>query len=438
MHTIAQLCRTHSRSCILVIAAPAALQEPLDMIAAVAASDAEKAETLFREFVQMCLQLCTRYDLEDLIAHVTEQTDNLYDLINGVIRIRECSPRSFDCIRSYGVLLATELCAKILQKHAISVVVHHARDYIMFDNPRGNVLFSETYARLGAFPTTDAMVHLVNGGLGSVQKDNAITFLGAQGADLTASLFAVSQRATNLTLLGGEPGIFVVDPTLISGAPIISELSMHEALELTYFGDQTIHSEALIPLEEHPIDVYINSIEDTKGGTWIRWNLPSTEASIRGISVVQGLALVVIEGRGMRGVRGMASKMFSALAERSINVTMIIQTASEQNICIVCKTVQAERAKQALQEILQKEISGHRVSHISITKDLAIMGVVGSQMRGQYGIAGAIFSSLGAAKINVIAIAQGSSELNISFVIDANDIERAAKTLYERFFHGAS
>ncbi len=437
LERIGELCTSRPGGGVFVLSAPTTIYGILEQIANIAPSDAEKSKKLLYSCLNAYKNLCDRYNLSEAYQTIEEMSENLNDVVGGVVRIRECSIRSSDCIRSYAVLFAIEFFAKLLESRGNDVVRYAPSEGIIFDEPQGDVLFDESYARLEILRNTqqEKKVHLVAGGIGSLKESDAITCFGPGGADLTAVLFAVAFRVDKLTLLTKKEGLFVVDPSLVSGASVIQELSMQEALELTYCGGHTIHSEALIPLETHNIDVHIKSIEKIDAsGTWIRWNPPSSANPVKGISVVHDVALVVVSGRGMRGTQGTASRVFAALAQSSINAVMISQTASEQNICIVCTKSQIAQAQGTLQNSLKEDLQKHRISHISAINDVAILGVVGEHMRGRHGIAGAIFSSLGKANINVVAIAQGSSEVNISFAVAQADVHKAANTLYQEFF----
>jgi aspartokinase/homoserine dehydrogenase 1 len=209
-------------------------------------------------------------------------------------------------------------------------------------------------------------------------------------------------------------------------------------MELSYFGAKVIHPYSMIPAVEKGIPLRIkNSLNPSAPGTMISSNASARpEHPITGIASIEGISALNIEGGGMIGIPGIAARVFSALAREGINIIMISQASSEHTICLVFKAQEAERALAALRRELALELETRRIEHFDLVRDLLVVSVIGENMRGSPGIAGRLFSALGRAEINVLIIAQGSSERNISFVIAEKDHTKALRTIHEAFLSG--
>jgi aspartokinase/homoserine dehydrogenase 1 len=234
-------------------------------------------------------------------------------------------------------------------------------------------------------------------------------------------------------------GVTSADPELVESAFVLEEISYQEAMELSYFGAQMVHPTALVPTMEAEIPIRVRNLANPKAsGTLIcrrpRGSGPAGRRSpVTGIASIEPAALVNIEGGGMVGVPGIAARVFGALARGSVNIIMISQASSEHSICVVFRQAEAAAALDALRRELEGEIQSKLIQKFDLKENLAILAVIGENMRGTPGISGRLFSSLGREGINILAIAQGSSETNISFVVDRKEERRAVRIIHRAF-----
>jgi aspartokinase/homoserine dehydrogenase 1 len=260
------------------------------------------------------------------------------------------------------------------------------------------------------------------------------TTLGRNGSDFSASIFAALTSAAELTIWTDVDGVMSADPNRVPEARIIDSLSYNEAMELAYFGAKVIHPQTLGPAVDNDIPVLIrNTFEPAKPGSYIRAGR-SPDEPIKGITTVGGMALVNVEGSGMIGVPGTADRLFAALRKAGVSVTLISQASSEHSICIAVPEVLAERARAVITDAFADELATGQIQSVDTTSSQSIIAVVGDGMAGSPGIAGRFFGTLGRAGVNVRAIAQGSSERNISAVIDTADATRALRAVHSGFY----
>ena len=224
------------------------------------------------------------------------------------------------------------------------------------------------------------------------------------------------------------------DPRVVPDARTLPELSYVEAAELAYFGAKVLHPKTILPAIENDIPIRVLNTFNVDGSTTRIVSTPSTERHmVKALTAIPGLALITVEGRGMIGVPGIAARVFSAVAQSKVSVLMISQASSEQSICFVVPTKQQEEIIHALQDALREELARHYIDRVFALPDIAILAVVGAGMKGTPGIAAGVFSALGKQNINVIAIAQGSSEVNISLALAEKDVEEAMRQIHANF-----
>jgi aspartokinase/homoserine dehydrogenase 1 len=229
-------------------------------------------------------------------------------------------------------------------------------------------------------------------------------------------------------------GVLTADPRVVKNAFAIPQLSIEEAMELSYFGAEVIHPYTLMPTIDKKIPVIIKNTLNTEAtGTVISSDPVLRSRAITGIASIDNVSFINIEGGGMLGIPGIASSIFGALAEAEVNIIMITQASSEHSICIVCRSIEVDKAIKYLNKKLEYEIKTKKINRIDIKNNLEIIAVIGENMKGMTGISGKLFSSLGDSKINILAIAQGSSERNISLVIENKDKYKALNTIHKTF-----
>ena len=276
------------------------------------------------------------------------------------------------------------------------------------------------------------LVPVVCAALGSGQRGEDV-LLAPGGADFAAAIFAASLGARSLTLFNDEDGLLTADRRFVAAARCIPELHYREAAELAYYGAQTLQPRALIPLMDRQIPLFIRSLSKPQGGTRIAADVTPGAYPVRALTTFQRQALVSVEGRGMVGVPGMAARTFAALAETGHSVSMISQASSESSICFAVPAAEAGHTRAALERAFEPELTRRLVDSIQVKPDVAIVAVVGMGMRGTPGIAARCFGALSREKINFAAIAQGSSELNITMVIDEENVGAALNALHAEF-----
>lgn len=281
-------------------------------------------------------------------------------------------------------------------------------------------------------------------------KDGVTTTLGRGGSDYTAAILGACLDSDEVWIWTDVDGVMTADPRVVPEARTLPEISYAEAAELSYFGAKVIHPKTILPAVERGIPLRIVNTfnppsfppagggDERRGGTLIVAEVKPSELTVKGITAIKGLSLVTVEGRGMLGVPGIAARVFTAVAQEGISVLMISQSSSEQNICFVIQQEAVERALKALEATFELELARRNVDRIWAQKGVAIVAAVGAGMKGTPGIAAKVFGALGKHGINVISIAQGSSEYNISFVVDEADMEKAVRYIHQEFGLGRS
>jgi aspartokinase/homoserine dehydrogenase 1 len=368
--------------------------------------------------------------------------NELEEVLHGVELLKECSPRTMDLVMSFGERLSCALISAYMRQRGMPAEVVDAREIILTDEHFGSaaVNFPKSYARIEARLSGVEGIPVIPGFIGSTEN-GVTTTLGRNGSDYTASIIAAGVSADLIDIWTDVDGVLSADPRLVPEAFVIPSLSYEEAMELSYFGARVIHPYSMIPAVEKGIPIRIkNSLNPSAPGTMISPAATSGNGEhrhpITGIATIEGISLVNIEGGGMIGIPGIAARIFGALAREGINIIMISQASSEHTICLVFRTREAERALGALGRELALELETRRIQNFQLVRDLLVVSVIGENMRGTPGIAGRLFSALGTAGVNILVIAQGSSERNISFVIEEKNHALALRTIHKAFLSG--
>lgn len=373
---------------------------------------------------------------ETLRLALEAQLKDLRDILHGVELVKECSKRSLDLIAGFGERLNCQLMAGFLlgQGHEAHYI-DASRNFIITNDNHGaaDVDFDATYDAVEARLRPLNGVMVITGFVAST-ADGRPTTLGRNGSDYTASLVGAAIRAEAVEIWKDVDGVLTADPRFVKGTLVLDEISMEEAMEMSYFGAKVIHPSTMLPLLERGINLRIkNTLNPSVKGTLIKQDPKPHPYPITGIASITGAALINIEGSGMIGIPGFASRVFGALARVKVNVIMISQASSEHSICIVCRDAEAVIALAALRQELKAEHEAKKLKDCELIGGLEVIAVIGDNMRGKPGITGRLFSSLGDKNVNVLAIAQGSSERNISFVIESKDREIALNTIHSAF-----
>jgi bifunctional aspartokinase / homoserine dehydrogenase 1 len=374
----------------------------------------------------------------ELIADLERITSEVANLCQGVSLLRELTPRAHATVSSIGERLSARLMAATLCELGLNSVAVESTEVIVTDDqylqaePLMAQVRERCHERLRPV-LNDGVTPVVTGFIGA-SVDGILTTLGRGGSDYSATTLGGALDADEIIIWTDVDGVMTADPRLVPTARLLHEISYNEAAELAYFGAKVLHPKTLRPVVAAQIPVWIrNSFAPEKVGTRITSTGHPTEDGVRAITAITNVSMITIGGRGIVGVVGVAAKTFQAVASVRANVLLISQSSSENDICLVVESVDAPKTVKALRAAFEKDLVHHDVEHIILNPDIAIVAVVGEKMRGTPGIAGRTFSALGRSGINIIAIAQGSSEYNVSFVVESGAMREAVVAVHNEF-----
>jgi aspartokinase/homoserine dehydrogenase 1 len=397
----------------------------------------ELLATIEKRHLETTRQLLPVTNQSQSLSMVKQLCNEIEDLCEGIFRLQEISDRTKDKLVAFGELLSSKLLAAYLQSHQQQVAWLDSRQYIKTDNRYGNasVLFEQTNALIKqAIAEHQALLYVAPGFIAS-NTSGFTTTLGRGGSDYTAAIYAAALKATVLEIWTDVSGIMTADPRWVPNAKPIPRISYQEAMELSHFGAKIIYPPTIQPVMKAGIPVWVkNTFAAADEGTLIENQEHDNSEKIRGISSINNISLLSLEGSGMVGIPGFSKRFFEALAQQQINVILITQSSSEHSICVAVLSTEAAKAKAACDAAFEIEIQQGRVDPLIVEADHAIVALVGDKMKSHPGISGQMFSALGKNGINIRAIAQGSSERNISIVIAAADVKKALNVLHESFF----
>jgi bifunctional aspartokinase / homoserine dehydrogenase 1 len=372
-----------------------------------------------------------------ILSMVKKTGNELEDILKGIFLLRELSARTKDNVLSFGELLSSRILSAALSAQDVQNNWKDSRDLIISDSRFGHALvdFPATQKKMNAyFHTSPASLFIVPGFIAS-DAQGITTTLGRGGSDYTAAIYGNALNSNRIEIWTDVSGMMTADPRLVSNARVIPDISYQEAMELSHFGAKVIYPPTLQPVMNKGIPVWIkNTFAPLDAGTLIEKISTHTGSSIRGISSIHRIALLSLEGSGMIGIPGFSKRLFEALSRQQINVILITQASSEHSICVGVDSSQAALAKVAIDDSFVTEIQSGTVMPLIVEEELAIVALVGDNMKSHPGISGKLFGVLGRNGINVRAIAQGSSERNISAVISTKDVKKAVNALHEEFF----
>lgn len=371
------------------------------------------------------------------LSKIKQYCNEMEDLCEGIYRLQELSERTKDKLVSFGELLSSQMLTAYLQAQQANTIWVDSREVIKTDPKYGNanVIETQTHQKINNFFRENQAPFYVAPGFIASNLQGFTTTLGRGGSDYTAAIFAAALSASVLEIWTDVSGIMTADPRWVPNAKPINRISYQEAMELSHFGAKIIYPPTIQPVMKMNIPVWVkNTFSATDEGTLIENSENNSTEKIRGISSINKITLLSLEGSGMIGIPGFSKRFFEALAQKQINVILITQSSSEHSICVAVLSSDAEKAKAACDEAFETEIANGKVDPLIIEPDHAIIALVGDKMKSHPGISGQMFSALGRNGINIRAIAQGSSERNISAVIAYNDVKKAINVLHESFF----
>lgn len=369
---------------------------------------------------------------EEVTGNMKCLFDELEKILQGVRLIGELTPKTLDKVMGFGERLSSLFISRYLQAELIDSLSLIRTDK---NHGRANVDFKVTYDLISQSCSQLKRIAVAPGFISSA-SDGTITTLGRGGSDYTAALFAAALNAEKLEIWTDVDGFMTADPRVISKAYPIPQLTYSEALELSHFGAKVIYPPTILPVYQKSIPVQIkNTMNPSAEGTLIgNVNHPGAEHPIKGISSIDGISLFTVQGLGMVGVTGIAMRLFGALAKEEINVILISQASSENSISFAIDSARGKAAELAIQQEFQREIASGLINKIGSEEDLCIVAIVGENMKHSAGIAGKLFYTIGKNGINVVAIAQGASEQNISWVVKKSDLRKTLNVVHESFF----
>lgn len=393
-----------------------------------------KIETKHIETIQ---KLILPDEQNTLVNLINKEIAQLKILLDGCYLLGELTPKTLDRILSFGELLSSQIIASALKKVNINSSFVDSRNFIKTNTFFGKAIvdFNKTKILLtDYFSKNNNQISLFPGFIASTDDGNTTT-LGRGGSDYTASILAYCLHASSLEIWTDVNGMFTANPKIVKQAKPIVSLSYQEAMELSHFGAKVLYPPTIQPVLNSNIPIWIkNTFEPNEEGTLIFNESVSNGNPVKGISHIEDISLVTIEGSGMIGITGSSKRLFEVLSLHNINVIFITQASSEHSICIGISNNDAEKAKLAIDNTFEIEINQNKINSCIVEKDLCIVALVGENMKNHQGLSGKMFGTLGKNNVNIRAIAQGASERNISVVINKNDVKKALNSLHERFF----
>ncbi len=403
----------------------------------------------YDQVLQTAGALTTRHYqvVDDLIPEmerkvfIKQQIDQLISMFAEYCRaidiIGEATPRVLDAIAGIGEMLCVRIFAEYLNAHQISARSIDATKLIITDHAYqgAHPIREKTEKRVKEtlHPILQSGIVPVITGFIAATEDGTTTTLGRGGSDYSAALLGAYLPASEVWIWTDVDGVMTADPRIVPDAATIDVLTFREIGELAYYGAKVVHPKTMQPLIDAGIIIRVkNTFNPTHPGTLLTTeNTQQSNGAIKAVTSIKGQSLVTIEGRGMLGVPGVAARAFGAVAATGTSVPLITQASSEQSICFAVPQKSVETVLQSLNEAFARELATKDIDRIWATDEVVIVTIVGAGMRSTPGIAGRIFGKLGSNGINVIAIAQGSSEVSISLVIDSAEEQRAVRALHE-------
>ena len=429
---------------IVVVSAMSGVTDQLLMLAHSASQGNEAYKTIVQNIEQKHLDavrtLLPIQQQSATLSLVKQMINELEANCEGLCMLKELTPRMQDKIVSYGELLSSKIIAAAFDAKGIKQQWVDSRELIKTNSNYLNAvvdkeLTNKNIQNYFSAPDNNKFDVYMAPGFVASDLDGNITTLGRGGSDYTGAIYAAALKASSLEIWTDVSGMMTADPRMVQNAKEIPQISYQEAMELSHFGAKVIYPPTIQPVMQQNIPVWIkNTFDPAHPGTIIMNESPDDGNFIRGISSIKNICLLSLEGSGMIGIPGFSKRLFDALAKKQINIILITQSSSEHSICVGVNAQDAHQAKIAVDAEFEQEINTQKVEPLIVEKDVAILALVGEQMKNHPGVSGKMFGVLGRNGINVRAIAQGSSEKNITAVIATSDVKKAINVLHEEFF----
>ncbi|MBA6154973.1 bifunctional aspartate kinase/homoserine dehydrogenase I [Tenacibaculum sp. S7007] len=371
----------------------------------------------------------------EVIQEVQQLFNRLKAIYEGVFLLQELSSKTLAKVASFGERLSSYIIANAA-KELLNATHKDSRELIITNNDSLNaqVNFNLTYKNCINYFEDNSFDITILGGFIAADEKGETTTLGRGGSDYSAAIYAAVLGANELQIWTDVSGMYSANPRVVKQAFPITQISYEEAMELSHFGAKVLYPPTIQPVLEKEIPIRIkNTFDPENQGTLISKESTNNKP-VKGITHIENINLLTLEGSGMVGIPGFSKRMFETLSQQNINVVLITQASSEHSICIGIYEEDALLAEKSLNEVFSFEIQQHKLNPVLVENNLAIIALVGDNMKNHQGLSGQMFSALGKNNVNVRAIAQGASEKNISAVINSSDAKKALNTLHEQFF----
>jgi aspartokinase/homoserine dehydrogenase 1 len=434
---VKKIIESQSSPCLIVVSAFQGITDDLKNVSELASNRDDAYEQLLEKIIgkhiEFTRQLIVESKQKGIIEEIKNISDDLRETLNGIYLLRELSKHSLDQTLATGEILSSLILSKVIDKCYLA----DARNYIRTDSNFGfaNVDFDKTNKLIAKSFGGEAKRFIVPGFIASNERGETTT-LGRGGSDYSAAIFAAALDAEVLEIWTDVDGFMTADPKKVEKAYAIDSLTYSEAIELSHFGAKVIYTPTLRPVYKKNIPIIVlNTFNPGSKGTIISNKANGNHKSpIKGISSIDHIDLITLQGTGMVGVSGTSMRLFGALAKKSINIILITQASSEYSITFAVTPADSVIASAAINEEFRIEIEHNKELKLQVEKNLSIIAIVGERMKNTPGISATLFRSLGRNGINVIATAQGSSELNISVVIKNDSLKKALNVIHDGFF----
>jgi aspartokinase/homoserine dehydrogenase 1 len=435
---VSELTRRHKKIGVVVSAFGGVTDELIRMSRLAAAQDDEYI-LVFREIRERHQRVVKELNLQrdKKLHHFLEDTfKSLHDILHGVYLVKELSFRTLDFLSGHGEVLSAKIISHYLQVQKVQADYLDARTVIRTDESFGSAIvsFHSTNKNIREYFRKSKNVTVITGFVASTTKGE-MTTLGRGGSDYTAAIFGAALDAKEVQIWTDVDGVMTADPRKVKKAFSIASMTYEEAMEMSHFGAKVIHPPTIQPALDKKIPLLIkNTFKPAHAGTFISTKPSDPSFLIKGISSIDKISLLTLQGSGMVGVAGISARLFGALSMAKVNVILITQGSSEHTISFAVKPEDSATAQQAIEEAFHLEIKARLIEKVRIESDLSIVAVIGENMRNTPGVSGRLYQALGKNGISVVATAQGSSELNISTVIHHHDLDKALNALHQAFF----
>ncbi len=424
----------------LVVSAFAGETNRLRAIASYAAESDLSYKEMFSDFRQRHLAMIDVLLMPKqrgrVVADIQNRINQLENVVQALSMVRECTAKSLDFVMSFGEILSAIIVSEALRESGVQAEFLDSRQLVKTDRNFGHARIERvsTRANIKEFFQRKKCLQVITGFIGSTELGETTT-LGRGSSDLTAAIFGDALNASEIEIWSDVDGVLTGDPRKVPTALSIEQLSYAEMMELAHFGAKVLYPPTLQPAIEANIPLCLrNTFNPAFQGTKILPEVTSKSHTVTGVTSISHVAVIQVEGSGMIDAAGFAMRLFGALARQNISVIFISQASSEHSICLAVTPESSKAAENEIRIEFKNELAQKKIEEVSIDPDCSIISVVGCGMSKTPGISGRLFGALGRAGVNVTAIAQGASELNISFIVKRSDEIKALNVVHDEFF----